>query len=428
MPSAAQWQNAFKTGACDAALCRLYVTEDPLPHRQRYLELLERFARQFGEREEVRLFSAPGRTELGGNHTDHQNGRVLAAAVTLDKLAAVSPQPQGAIEITSSSHPLPPIDWRDLAHYPAERGHSPSLIRGILAGFAREGYAAGGFLAYTDSCVPTGSGLSSSASFELLMGEILNRLYNEGAIPPVPLARLGQYAENEYFGKPCGLMDQMAAAVGNAVSIDFLCPQAPVVESIPCGFEKWGMSLYVVNTGGSHSDLTEDYAAIPREMREVAACFGCRTLREVAPGRFEAELPALRGRVSDRAILRAMHFFAENERVPRMAAALRQETPDAYLEEMLASGESSFFRLQNIFPADSGERSLALALSLCEELLKGAGGWRVHGGGFAGTVQALVPRALERDFCRRMSEVFGPRSCTALRIRPVGSCEFPFPG
>ena len=348
MASASQWKEALQSGACDEALCRLYLIQDPLSPRERLLRLVEQLCRQYGDREKVRIFSAPGRTELGGNHTDHQHGRVLAAAVTLDKLAIVAPQEAGPVEIGSASHPLPPMDWRDLSHYPAERGHSPSMIRGIFAGLQQEGYAAGGFAAVTDSAVPTGSGLSSSAAFELLLGQIQNALYNEGAIPPVALARIGQYAENEYFGKPCGLMDQTASAVGSAVSIDFLCPETPIVERIPCDFARWGMTLYVVNTGGSHADLTEDYAAIPREMKAVAEQFGCRVLREVDPVEFYARLPDLRRKVSDRAILRAMHFFEENERVPRMAATLQQPTAEEYLLEMQKSGESSYQKLQNI--------------------------------------------------------------------------------
>ena len=297
----------------------------------------------------------------------------------------------------------------------------------LIAGLRQQGYAAGGFAGVTDSVVPTGSGLSSSAAFELLLGQIQNALYNDGAIPPVALARIGQYAENEYFGKPCGLMDQTASAVGSAVAIDFLCPKAPIVERLPCDFACWGMTMYVVNTGGSHADLTEDYTAIPREMRAVAAQFGCRVLREVDPAEFYAGLPGLRGKVSDRAILRAMHFFEENERVPRLAAALREPTAEHYLEEMLASGESSMEKLQNIYPADPNERGLALALSLCRRELTGCGGWRVHGGGFAGTVQALVPREREAGFLRVMRETFGEESCTHLTVRAVGACELEFP-
>lgn len=427
MPTAAQWKKALQSGACDEALRQLYVSDDPLPQRERCLRLLEQFTRLYEGREEVRIFSAPGRTELGGNHTDHQHGRVLAAAVTLDKLAIVSPQKEGPVEIGSKSHPLPPLDWRDLTHYEKERGHSPSMIRGVFAGLRQQGYAAGGFAGVTDSVVPTGSGLSSSAAFELLLGQIQNALYNDGAIPPVALARIGQYAENEYFGKPCGLMDQTASAVGSAVAIDFLCPKAPIVERLPCDFARWGMTMYVVNTGGSHADLTEDYTAIPREMRAVAAQFGCRVLREVDPAEFYAGLPGLRGKVSDRAILRAMHFFEENERVPRLAAALREPTAEHYLEEMLASGESSMEKLQNIYPADPNERGLALALSLCRRELTGCGGWRVHGGGFAGTVQALVPREREAGFLRVMRETFGEESCTHLTVRAVGACELEFP-
>ena len=423
MASASQWKEALQSGACDEALCRLYLIQDPLSQRERLLRLVEQFCRQYGDREKVRIFSAPGRTELGGNHTDHQHGRVLAAAVTLDKLAIVAPQEAGPVEIGSASHPLPPMDWRDLSHYPAERGHSPSMIRGIFAGLQQEGYAAGGFAAVTDSAVPTGSGLSSSAAFELLLGQIQNALYNEGAIPPVALARIGQYAENEYFGKPCGLMDQTASAVGSAVSIDFLCPETPIVERIPCDFARWGMTLYVVNTGGSHADLTEDYAAIPREMKAVAEQFGCRVLREVDPVEFYARLPDLRRKVSDRAILRAMHFFEENERVPRMAAALQQPTAEEYLLEMQKSGESSYQKLQNIYPENPNERGLALALALCERELMGCGGWRVHGGGFAGTVQAFVPFDMLDEFKSRIEVVLGEGMCHVLSIRPVGGYE-----
>ena len=426
MPSAVQWKKALQSSACDETLCRLYMTDDPLPQRERYLRLLEEFTGRYGEREDVHFFSAPGRTELGGNHTDHQHGRVLAAAVTLDKLAVVSPQ-ENTVELGSKSHPLPPMDWRDMAHYKRERGHSPSLIRGVFAGLRQEGYAAGGFAGVSTSAVPTGSGLSSSAAFELLLGQIQSGLYNGGTIPPVVLARIGQYAENEYFGKPCGLMDQTASAVGSAVSIDFLCPEVPIVERLPCDFARWGMTMYVVNTGGSHADLTEDYAAIPLEMKAVAAQFGCHVLREVEPEEFYAELPRLRDKVSDRAILRAMHFFEENERVPRLAAALREPTAERYITEMLASGNSSERKLQNIYPADPKERGLALALALCERELSGCGGWRVHGGGFAGTVQALVPRERETGFLRVMKETFGEESCTSLTVRAVGACELEFP-
>lgn len=427
MANTIELKQQIAQGEYDAAFAKLYGADAVQEQRKRYTDLIDEFEKKYGTNRTVRLYSAPGRTEIGGNHTDHQHGRVLAAAVTLDKLAIVSPQKEGPVEIGSKSHPLPPLDWRDLTHYEKERGHSPSMIRGVFAGLRQQGYAAGGFAGVTDSVVPTGSGLSSSAAFELLLGQIQNALYNDGAIPPVALARIGQYAENEYFGKPCGLMDQTASAVGSAVAIDFLCPKAPIVERLPCDFARWGMTMYVVNTGGSHADLTEDYTAIPREMRAVAAQFGCRVLREVDPAEFYAGLPGLRGKVSDRAILRAMHFFEENERVPRLAAALREPTAEHYLEEMLASGESSMEKLQNIYPADPNERGLALALSLCRRELTGCGGWRVHGGGFAGTIQALVPREREAGFLWVMRETFGEESCTHLTARAVGACELEFP-
>lgn len=427
MASAAQWREKLQNGGCDEQLTYLYKSDGIMTARNRILRLLEQFTEHFGEREEVHIISAPGRTELGGNHTDHQNGRVLAAAVTMDKIAIVSPQPEGPIELTSATHPLPPIDWHDLAHYPEERGHSPSLIRGLIAGFEKYGYRVGGFAALTDSEVPTGSGLSSSASFEILLGSILNYLYNKGEISPLRLAQIGRYAENVYFGKPCGLMDQTACAVGGIVAIDFTDPEEPKIEPIRHCFEEWGMKLYIVNAGGSHADLTEEYAAIPAEMKQVASVFAKDLLGEVSPEEFRRQLPALRGRLPDRAILRAIHFFEENARVPRMAKALQRPNAEDYLREMIDSGYSSFCKLQNIYPArHEDERSLALALSLCESLLDGRGGWRVHGGGFAGTVQALVPTDLEENFLYTMRSAFGRESCYAVAIRPVGSAELQF--
>lgn len=424
MASVQEWKQQILSGHCDKQFTWLYQTKRPEECRRRYAQLLETFSRRYGEREQVRIFSAPGRTELCGNHTDHQQGRALAASVTMDKVAVVAEGQEGPISIWSPGYPVEGIDWRDLSHHEAERGHSPSLIRGMVAGFQREGLPVGGFTSVADSCVLAGSGLSSSASFELLIATILDHLYHEGKAAPELLAAIGQYAENTYFGKPCGQMDQLACAVGNAVLIDLKNPKAPEIESLPCAFERWGYALYVVNAGGSHSDLGEDYAAVPREMKAVAACFGKEVLREVEEEEFRASIGRLRSQVPDRALLRAMHFFEENNRVLRVAEAIRQDDAAAYCREMIASGRSSFCRLQNVYPEGTPcERSVALALALCEDLLSPSGGWRIHGGGFAGTVQALVPFDMEEEFCRVMTDSFGEGCCFPLHIRPVGGYE-----
>jgi galactokinase len=407
-------------GSFDLGLLNLYQ-EEPEEQKKRYCAEIDRFVALFGPDRDLFLFSAPGRSELSGNHTDHQHGRVLAAAVTLDIIAVVSPRSDTLVRIHSQGFQPLSLDLADLNRIEEEVGTSAALVRGIASDLTRLGYATCGFDACVTSSVPAGSGLSSSAAFETLIGTIWNHLCNRSRIHPLQIAQTGRFAENVYFGKPCGLMDQTASAVGNVVAIDFADPNRPIVEQLNCNFTEMGYTLYVVDAGGNHADLTDEYAAIPREMGEVAACFGKKVLREVDPQRFQVELPALRKKVSDRAILRAMHFFAENQRVGLQIDALRRQAITEYLALMQASGDSSAMELQNIYPIDNIlDRSISLALAICRQHLVGRGAWRVHGGGFAGTVQALVPNDLTCRFESAVGAVLGQGSCIRLIVRPTG--------
>ena len=405
----------------------IYPESAVTAQRERYEKSAEEFRSIFGDSDQLRYFSAPGRTEVGGNHTDHNHGKVLAASVNLDVIAVVEPTDNNIITIKSEGFPEDSVDISDLSVHEDEKNSSAALIRGVAAGFKNNGLNIGGFRAYTTSNVMKGSGLSSSAAFEVLIGYILSGIYNAGGISAVKIAQIAQYAENEYFGKPSGLMDQMASSVGGFVAIDFKNTQAPIIENIPVDFSSYGHALCIIDTKADHADLTDEYAAIPREMKAIASYFSAECLREISRADVILNMGILRQKYGDRAVLRALHFFEENERVPRLAAALREPTAEHYLEEMLASGESSMEKLQNIYPADPNERGLALALSLCRRELTGCGGWRVHGGGFAGTVQALVPREREAGFLRVMRETFGEESCTHLTVRAVGACELEFP-
>ena len=405
----------------------IYPESAVAAQRERYEKSAEEFRSIFGDSEQLRYFSAPGRTEVGGNHTDHNHGKVLAASVNLDVIAVVEPTDDNIITIKSEGFPEDSVDISDLSVHENEKNSSAALIRGVAAGFKNNGLNIGGFKAYTTSNVMKGSGLSSSAAFEVLIGNILSGIYNAGSVSAVKIAQIAQYAENEYFGKPSGLMDQMASSVGGFVAIDFKNTQAPIIENIPVDFSSYGHALCIIDTKADHADLTDEYAAIPREMKAIAGYFSAECLREISRADVILNMGILRQKYGDRAVLRALHFFEENERVPRLAAALREPTAEHYLEEMLASGESSMEKLQNIYPADPNERGLALALSLCRRELTGCGGWRVHGGGFAGTIQALVPREREAGFLRVMRETFGEESCTHLTARAVGACELEFP-
>ncbi len=371
-----------------------------------------------------RFFSAPGRTEICGNHTDHQRGRVLAAAVGLDTVAAVGLNDCEEIRIQSEGYPLCRVSLRDLAPKEAEYGTTLSLIRGVAARFQALGCPLAGFNAYVTSRVLPGSGLSSSAAFEVLVGTILNSLFHGGRATAVEIALCAQYAENVYFGKPCGLMDQMASSVGNLVAIDFLEPDAPVVTPLDFDFSKTGYALCIIDSRASHADLTDEYAAIPSECRSVAAHFGQEVLSQVPEEDFYAALPLLRERCGDRAVLRAIHFYQENRRVPQAVEALRQNDFERFLEVLRESGHSSYMYLQNVSPTGAvRDQAMAVTLALCEHYLDGTGAYRVHGGGFAGTAQAFVPMDRLARFQAGIDGALGQGACHILSIRPQGGVE-----
>ncbi len=425
MPNVQELKAQLMSGAYDDRLRRVYVTDDAVQEqRARYAALAETFASLYNADRDVRLFSAPGRTEVGGNHTDHNHGRVLAAGINLDAAAAAAKNDENIVRVKSAGYDMDVVDLSDLSVHKNERGHSPALVRGMCQGFLNHGYKIGGFDAATVSQVLSGSGLSSSAAYEVLVGVMLNALYNDGAADAVTIAKIAQYAENEYFGKPCGLMDQTACAVGSFVTIDFADPKNPAIEEVKFDFAACSHALCIVDTKGSHSDLTDEYAYIREEMESVAQCFGKTVLREVPEADFYAALPSLRKKVGDRAILRAMHFYADNARVLKEVAALRAGDFESFKQYIRESGFSSFMYNQNVFSVKKPqEQPVALALAVSQQVLEGRGAWRVHGGGFAGTIQAFVPLDLLDAYKSAMESVFGTGTCYVLSIRPVGGVE-----
>ena len=367
------------------------------------------------------LFSAPGRTEISGNHTDHQHGCVLAAAVNLETVAEVTIQDSPVIRVFSEGYDPVTVELSDLSVHPEEVNTTAALVRGVAAAFAEKGAKLQGFDARVRSTVLPGSGLSSSAAFEVLMGTICNELFFEKKLTPVQIAQVGQWAENVYFGKPCGLMDQTASSVGGMVFIDFQDPDAPVVERIDFDFSKAGHVLCIIDSGADHADLTGEYAAIPAELRSVCAWFGKAYLRDVPEADFYAALGDLRGKVTDRAILRAIHVYEENKRVHDQVQALKRGDFSAFLQLVRQSGRSSWMYLQNINPAGAvKDQSVAVTLALCDTLLGDRGAFRVHGGGFAGTVQAFVPVDMLEDFRAKVDGILGAGKCHVLSIRPEG--------
>lgn len=367
------------------------------------------------------IFSAPGRTEIGGNHTDHQHGCVLAAAVNLETMAEVTPNDSDCIRIQSDGYSPVLVELNDLSIHPDEVNTTAALVRGVAAAFARRGAKLKGFDAVVHSTVLPGSGLSSSAAFEVLIGTICNELFFEGQLSAVEIAQIGQYAENVYFGKPSGLMDQMASSVGGMVYMDFADPQKPKIEQIQVDLQEMGYALCIVDSGADHANLTDEYAAIPAELSKLCAFFGKQYLRDVCEVEFLKALPKLRKVVSDRAVLRAIHIFQENKRVVQQAKALKNGDMEAFLRLVNESGKSSWTYLQNITPTGAVERQeMGIALAMCDMLLHGRGAYRVHGGGFAGTVQAFVPVTMLDDFVSDMNTVLGQGSCHVLRIRPQG--------
>ena len=381
------------------------------------------FAGVFGG-EPTHYFSAPGRTEIGGNHTDHQRGRVLAAAVNLDTRAAVRLNGTDTICIQSKGYPMCNVDINELEPVQAQFGTTTALIRGVAARFAMMGCKLQGFDAYVESTVLPGSGLSSSAAFEVLMGTIVNHLFFGGKATQPEVAKIGQYAENVFFGKPCGLMDQTASAVGNLVTIDFFDKENPVIEPVDFDFAACGHALCIIDSGADHADLTDEYAAITIELRHICAYFGKQVLTEIDEADFMAAIPALRKECGDRAVLRALHFYKENARVPRQVAALRGGDFPEFLRLIKESGYSSYMYLQNVIPAGyTAHQDVAVALALCEHFLDGRGAYRVHGGGFAGTVQAFVPFDILDAFRAGIDAVLGEGACHVLSIRPHGGVQ-----
>ncbi len=389
--------------------------------RERYGKAVEGFVETFGDDDmELLLFSAPGRTEIGGNHTDHNHGRVLAGSVNLDIIAVVRPT-KNAIRIKSEGYPMDTVSINELTPRDEEKNRSASLIRGTAARFAQLRYMVGGFDAYTTSNVLKGSGLSSSAAFEVLVGVILNHLYNDGAVSAVEIAQIAQYAENVYFGKPCGLMDQMASSVGNIIAIDFADPSKPIIEQVDVDFSASGHALCIVDVGGNHADLTHEYAAIPAEMFAVAESLGVEFLRDTTMNALLSNIRSLREKHGDRAVLRSIHFLRDNDRVLDQVAALRRGDFDAFKTLIIESGNSSFEYLQNVYPnSHIEEQGMSLALALAQGILQGKGAWRVHGGGFSGTTQNFVPLDTLGEFKSLMENVFGEGSCHVLNIRPYG--------
>ena len=426
----------------EKCLCKLYG-ENALEYQmERYAAAEKEYAAVFGENKNVRIFSAPGRTELCGNHTDHNNGKVLAAAVDLDVIAYAAPTDDGIITIKSEGYNIIKIDCANFANFAncanfanfanlnvcvAEKNTTSAIIKGVAAGFVKSGLSIGGFNAYAVSNVMKGSGVSSSAAFEVLIGTILSGLYNNGSVTNVKIAQIAQYAENEYFGKPSGLMDQMASSVGGFVMIDFMETDNPLIYPIDFDFASSGYTLCLVDTRGSHADLTGEYAAIPNEMKAAAKYFGKSVLREVDEEKFREAIPELRTCLSDRAILRALHFFDENKRVDGAAVALKCGDINGFINTLKCSGKSSFMYLQNVScTIHPEEQALALGIYAAEDILRGSGMVRVHGGGFAGTIQAIVPNCLLESFKNAQNSIFGDNSCIQLYIRPVGGTEIPF--
>jgi galactokinase len=390
--------------------------------KDRYCSLLQRFQAAYPGDHDAAFFSSPGRTEVGGNHTDHNAGRVLAAAVNLDILSIIEKTNDPWIIIDSEGYRPIKVEIDQLEVSEQEKYSPAALVRGVCARLKQLGYQIGGFRGYMTSNVPNGSGLSSSAAFELMVVAILNDLYNQGQIEPVLAAQIGQFAENEYFGKPCGLMDQTTCAVGGFVTIDFKDFAHPVVHKVDYQFANSGFSLAIIGTGGSHADLNEDYAAIENEMKSVASALGGKVLREYSAEKVLESIASLRGKVNDRAILRALHFYADDDRVVKQVAALENNEFDQFLQLVIESGYSSWMLCQNVFsPKNPAEQGIAVALSVSESILKGKGAWRVHGGGFAGTIQAFVPDELVPEYMHKMASIFGKENCHLISIRSKGA-------
>ena len=413
------------SGGADDKFSSLLAVSDPAAERSRYAAAVDSYAALYGEGD-LHLFSVGGRSEISGNHTDHNHGRVIAASVNLDILAVAAENADGVIRIKSEGFPedVVPCEASEFPD-PEKFFTSGAIIAGMRRAFENAGYKTGGFSAYTTSNVLKGSGISSSAAFEVMVGNILNHLFNDGKVTAVEIAKMAQWAENVYFGKPCGLMDQTACAVGGFITIDFEDPANPVIEALDFDLTKAGYALCVVNTGGNHADLNADYASVPGEMKAVAREMGREVLRGLFYDDIVREIPRLREALGDRAVMRALHFIEENDRVAEQVRAIRRGDLDAFFDGVNASGNSSFKYLQNVYTSQNvAEQGLSLALCLTDHFLKGKrSAHRVHGGGFAGTIQAFVPTDDARDYKKLMDSVFGGGACHILSVRPAGAVK-----
>lgn len=411
----------IESGIYDNKFADIYMDESLVPYqKKRYIEAIDKFTELFGEKE-ISIYSAPGRSEVSGNHTDHQHGHVLAASINLDAIAVVCRTSDNTIKLVSGDDPLLSISLDSLEAREEEKGTTTALIRGVVAGLKNAGYDIGGFETYVTSDVLMGSGMSSSAAFECLIGTILSGLYNEMNVPAVEIAKIGQYAENVYFGKPCGLMDQMACSIGGLVHVDFENPANPEFEKIELDLNEYGYSLCITDTKGSHADLTDEYAAVPEEMKMVASFYGQDVLLGISESDIYKNINELREKAGDRAVLRALHFISENERVKEAVRALKNKDINKAFELIKASGNSSFKYLQNIYASKNiNQQNVSLALAISELTLLDNGVCRVHGGGFAGTIQAFVKNEAVELYRERMDSVFGKGSCHILKIRKYG--------
>ena len=423
MKSIPVWKQELSDGVHAARLASLYccAPAETASEAARYTAVLDGLEKTFGSHSEAGLYSAPGRTEIGGNHTDHQHGRVLAGSVNIDMIAAAAPNDKNQLRVQSEGYDLCVIDLNDLEARKEEENTTAALLRGECAAFTQRGAKLAGLDVYISSNVPKGSGVSSSAAFEVLIGVILNDCFMTEKVSPIVIAQIGQWAENVYFGKPCGLMDQMASSVGNIITIDFASPAKPVVEPVAVDFSKAGLALCILDSGADHADLTDEYAAIPAECRAVAAVCGGEVLRDVPFETFLAKLPECRRQCGDRAVLRAFHVYADNDRVAKQVAALHDGDFGTFLSLVNESGCSSWEYLQNVIPAGYKEhQEVGVTIAAAKHLLGDKGAVRVHGGGFAGTVQAFVPVEMLDEFKAGMEAILGEGRCHVLSIRPEG--------
>lgn len=414
----------IETGQHDERLKAIYVDETMVPYqKERFQKGICKFEELYGAGE-VEVYSAPGRSEVGGNHTDHQHGEVLAASINLDAIAVVRKMQNNVIELLSEGYEKICVDLSDLEKKEEEEGTSIGIIRGMIYGLKKNGHKIGGFQAYVTSDVLNGAGMSSSAAFETLVGTIISGLYNGMEISPVEIAQVAQYAENVFFGKPCGLMDQMACSVGGLIHIDFADPKNPMVEKVEVDFDVYHHSLCITDTKGSHADLTDDYALIPQEMKKVASFFGKEFLREVDEKEFYKNIAKLQKECGDRAVLRSLHFFEEDKRVEQEVSALKNGDFKGFLQTVKASGNSSFNYLQNVYTnKDVQNQGVSIGLAVSESILKEHGVSRVHGGGFAGTIQAFVEDSFVETYREVLDSVFGEGACHVLKVRPFGGIK-----